>query len=217
MSDDKQPTNNEETPQQEQQPPEQDAPEQKDGQEDREQQKSLQDRLAEDDYKYIQSLREEAKRNRLEAEALQDKLKKHEEQQLADRQEWKQLAEKRGNEVAELREFKKRWEELEESTAERNKTRIEALSEDDRKLVPAYEDAIQIERWLDAFEARVKRPTPPPTDAGTQGDRAVKVSEEHQRKANVAKSYGYDISAEDIAKRERELNERRQRTNTKQE
>ncbi len=53
-------------------------------------------------------------------------------------------------------------------------TRIDAIPESQRSLVPEFEDPVKLGQWLDTNAHLLTTPTPPPTDAGVSGDRVAK-------------------------------------------
>jgi DNA repair exonuclease SbcCD ATPase subunit len=139
----------------------------------------------------IRALRAENAARRVKNKALEDQIAAAKEAELEKNAEWQQLAEERAAKIAELARDKERLEQLENAAAVSNGQRIEALPDEWRAIVPMYDDALQLEKWLDAAEKKVISSRPPvvPTGAGELGDRqpVVKLTPEQKEMARKFK------------------------------
>ena len=116
---------------------------------------------------YVEKLRQEAAENRIKLKEFQDAQLKAEEERLAKKQEWQELAEKRAAEVEALRQYQEKYQAMLDAMSERNKQRIEAIPEDMRSLVPEYDDPAKLSQWLDANWERLNaKPLVPSLNGG---------------------------------------------------
>lgn len=116
---------------------------------------------------YVEKLRAEAAENRVKLKEFQEMQANAEEERLAKKQEWQELAEKRKQEIEALRPFQEKYQAMLDATAARNKERIEAIPEEMRSLVPEYDDPAKLGQWLDANWDRLNaKPLVPSLNGG---------------------------------------------------
>jgi hypothetical protein len=90
----------------------------------------------------------------------EQEAKARREKALADQQKWQELAEEREKALGELQPYKERYEAMLERTKAANTSRIEAIPEAMRTIVPDYDDPLKLSEWLDANQEKlVKSPT----------------------------------------------------------
>lgn len=155
----------------------------------------------------------EARAKIAEFEAAQaqsaEAAKQANEKRLAEQQKWQELAESRAAELEQMGQYKTRWDAMVEKTAERNKSRFEAIPESMRSLVPDYEDPMKLASWLDAnMQTLTTKPSAPSLNGGAgggsrNGSQTTKTWQEIQQEAGalnvsphlLAQSYGVSIPA----------------------
>jgi len=101
---------------------------------------------------------------------LEQEQKQADEQRLKEQEQWKELAEQRAAQLADLEPYKAQVDEMRAALDATVKARIERLPEDQRTLVPDYGDPRKTLAWLDANEEKLTRPAAPDMDAGARGD-----------------------------------------------
>ena len=149
---------------------------------------------------YVEKLRAEAAENRVKLKEFQEAQAKAEEERLAKKQEWQELAEKRAQEIEALRPYQEKYAAVLESMRARNKERIEAIPEEMRSLVPEYDDPAKLAQWLDANWERLNaKPLVPSLNggAGANNTRGKQVTLSDDQLA-VAKKMG--LKPEDYMK-----------------
>jgi len=119
---------------------------------------------------------------------------------------WAELARQRAAELEALKPYQERAQALESIIRASNEERMARVPEDMRALIPTDYPPEKLQGWLNANERRLSKPQPPQYDAGAgagvSGAAAgVKISDEDRRAAEIARSQGFNITAEDIAKR----------------
>jgi len=98
------------------------------------------------------------------------------EQQLAEQQQWKALAEERAKKLDELAPYKVQYEAVASTLEGLLAAQLEQLPDDARDMVESMPlDAQQKLDWLAKNGAKLMRPTAPNTDAGVRGDSAQKI------------------------------------------
>jgi hypothetical protein len=168
------------------------------------------DSLPADIRKYIDELRKESASYRVAAKAREAELARAEEAKLAEQQKWQELATLREQQVKELEPERERREALEGFVRDTVAKRIEALPEAYRTLVPEYDDPVKTLAWLDANAGTLKTPRPPALDAGVRGDSSTAVPDARQvSAAQVAAQYGYSITPEQLAARQKQIEQQR--------
>lgn len=124
--------------------------------------------------KYVKELREEAKQNRIEAQEAQEQLnailekqKAAEQQELEQQGEFQKLAEERQKEIERLAGYEAQVTSLTEAAKEANAKLIEQVPEDKRGLIPEYEP-LKLQTWLNANRQLLigQTFTPPSTNGG---------------------------------------------------
>lgn len=149
---------------------------------------------------------------RLAAERERDQLKAADEQRkLAKQQEDGQLQDV----INTLKPKAERTEVLEQTLKEYLDAEIAEIPESMRDLVPEGDTASQL-KWIKSAKAKnfFKKPQAPDLDGGKQGDtaaKAVKVSDTQKQMAALAAQHGFSVKAEDLAKRQQEIEAARKR------
>ena len=118
---------------------------------------------------YVQELRQEAAKYRTELRKVQDALQGREEQELAEQEKYKELADKYRAQVDELTPVQERYNAMIEQLRESNEKRIEDLPEAMRSLVPEYDDPAKLRAWLDANADKLRKPQAPSLNGGAGG------------------------------------------------
>lgn len=121
----------------------------------------------------IKTLRAEAKRRRLDAEAADRDRLKAEAARLEADQKWQEAAQTYKQRVDDLTPKAARLAEMEQILKDSAQKRIEALPKQWRGLVPEYDDPAKTLAWLDTNAATLALPAVPNLDAGAQGDHAT--------------------------------------------
>lgn len=117
----------------------------------------------------IRQLRDENAKHRQEARKQREAADKAEREKLTQQGEWKAAYEQVTAELEPLKRKAERAEAVEAFMAKALKTRIEALPEQYRALVPKYDDPLQTLAWLDQSAALLVPPKAPSLDAGALG------------------------------------------------
>lgn len=90
--------------------------------------------------------------------------------------------------------------------------RIAALPEEWRDAVPAFEDPVQTLEWLDKVAPKLTLQRPPNLNPGGSSEHPPElVTAQAQSAAQIVASYGYTLDPAAIAKRAKELEQKRQR------
>lgn len=121
------------------------------------------------DREYVERLRRENAAYRTKANELESRFEEFEtaqakkrEEELAQQNEWKKLAEERAAKLAEYEPIKTQYETMLETLKASNAKRIESIPEDRRSLIPEYDDPSKLAAWLDANAALLSlKPTAP--------------------------------------------------------
>lgn len=126
-----------------------------------------------------------------------------EQERLKEEGRWKELAETRGTELAQVKPFQERATLLEKRMADANKARIERVPEDLRALIPTKLSTEDLADWLDANWERLTVKPAPNLDGGAGGGSgaAIIVTDADRQAAAAASASGYPTKPEDIAKR----------------
>jgi len=155
------------------------------------------------DADYVRQLRQEAAEWRTKLREMEAERKRAEEARLQEEQKWKELAEKRAQELAELQPVQKRLDTMLATLQESNKRRIEQVPEQYRSMIPEYDDPAKLAAWLDANAQLLQLPNAPTLNGGAGQDKArapkVVLTDEE---LEVAKKMG--IPAEEYARFKRE-------------
>lgn len=120
---------------------------------------------------------------------------------------WAELARQRAAELEALKPYQERAQALESVIRASNEERVARVPEDMRALIPTDYPPEKLQAWLNANERRLSKAPAPQYDAGvgaaggTGAAGGVKVTDEDRVAAEIARSQGFDIKAEDIAKR----------------
>lgn len=176
--------------------------------------------LPQDVREYIESLRSEAKKYRLEKKQVETAAQQQQREKLAADEKWQELAETYKARLAELEPLAEQLEATRSAIAEGVQRRIDALPKQWRGAVPQYDDPTKTAAWLDTNAALFTAPAVPNTGAGEQGDRkpeGVKLTPEAKHAAELAKNYGFSLKPEAIAARQREIIEQRRQAPEKDE
>lgn len=145
---------------------------------------------------YIRELRGEAASNR--------KARQEAEQRALEEQgKWKELAETRAQQLAELEPYKAQAEAYDKMIRDGNARRIERVPETERGLIPTDYSPEKLAAWLDNNWDRLTRKPAPALDAGARGGTgdAINVTDADRRQAETLKAAGYDTTPEAIAAR----------------
>lgn len=109
--------------------------------------------------------------------------------------------------IENLKPTAERAQALEKIIRDSNETRIKAVPEQIRTMIPTDYPPERLQAWLNANENLLSKQPPPNFDAGAgaggnggKGD-VVKVTDVDKRQAETAQALGHKITAEDIAKR----------------
>lgn len=118
---------------------------------------------------------------------------------------WAELAKQRAAELDALKPYQERAQTLEGIIRQSNEERVKRIPEAVRPLVPVDYPPEKLQAWLNANEGRLMRPAAPDYNAGAgaggSAGAGLTVTDQDRRLAEVAKGNGFDIKAEDIAKR----------------
>lgn len=129
--------------------------------------------LPQDVQVYIEELRDEAKKYRLEKAAAERTAKEAEEARLAQQNEWKVLAEKRAQRIAELEPVELQHREIQEAFNAGLEAKLKDIPEDVRKSrvdpVRAVMTPVAFSKWLDTILPDLKARQAPDLDAGAGG------------------------------------------------
>lgn len=121
---------------------------------------------------YIESLRSEAKKHRLEKSDAEKARQREEAARLEADKQWEALANKYKDEIDAMRPRAERVDAMEQFIAEMAQKRLDALPKQYRSLDPKYDDPLKTLQWLDANAATFALPAVPNLGAGQQGDSA---------------------------------------------
>jgi hypothetical protein len=124
----------------------------------------------------IDSLRSEAKQNRLNAKAAEKRTESEATARLEANKEWEQAASTYKKQVEALAPRAERLDAMEQFVRESAQKRIDQLPKQFRSLVPDYDDPLKTLAWLDANAGTLHLPAVPNTGAGEQGDGAGAVA-----------------------------------------
>ena len=122
---------------------------------------------------YIESLRSEAKKHRLEKSEAEKARQREETARLEADKQWEALATKYKGEIDTLRPRVDRVDALEQFVAEMAQKRLDALPKQYRSLDPKYDDPLKTLQWLETNAATFSLPAVPNVGAGVQGDAAA--------------------------------------------
>lgn len=122
---------------------------------------------------------------------------------------FKELATQRAAELEALKPSAERAAELDKVIRQLNETRIAALPETVRALVPTEYAPEKLMNWLTANESLLRAAPQPEFDMGAGGgkgkasgtDSTAKVTDADRAQAEMAKSQGFDVTPEKIAER----------------
>lgn len=115
--------------------------------------------------RYIKQLRAEAADRRKQLATFQSEAQKREQERLIAEGKWKELADARAAELAQLQPYQTRATELEAIIKAQNEARVKQIPEELRSAVPDYAPE-RLSSWLDANFAKLVRPVAPNLDAG---------------------------------------------------
>ncbi len=118
---------------------------------------------------YVQQLRQEAANYRTQIKKQEAAQQKAREAELAQKEEWKQLAEERAAQLAEYTPIKEQYEAMIDNLKASNEKRIETVPEDRRSLIPEYSDPSKLAAWLDANAALLSMKPQAPNIDGAAG------------------------------------------------
>jgi hypothetical protein len=136
----------------------------------------------------IKSLREEAKKRRLELKTAEQERQQQELERLAKQQEWEQLAKKFGAELETIKPRAERLDSIEDYINQSLQKRIDSIPASHRSLVPKYDDPLKTLEWLDANAQLLTAPRAPELDAGARGDsiKLPQLTEQEREYARLA-------------------------------
>jgi|SaaInl7_200m_RNA_FD_contig_91_292297_length_4265_multi_5_in_0_out_0_7 hypothetical protein len=123
----------------------------------------------------IRETRDEAAQRRIALKTEQEAARKRDQARLAEEGKYKELAETRAQELANLQPFQERAETLEKMIRTSNEARIEKVREDMRGLVPTDYAPEKLSGWLDANWERLLAQPAPNIDAGAGGGSGQRV------------------------------------------
>lgn len=118
---------------------------------------------------YVQQLRQEAAGYRTKLKEFEEAQRNKHEQELAEQNKWKELAEQRAAKLAELEPTAQAYAQMIETMKASNAKRIEAIPEASRTLVPEYDDPAKLAAWLDANAALLNAKPIAPSLNGAAG------------------------------------------------
>jgi len=117
-----------------------------------------------------------------ELKAAQEKAQKAqaeaERKRLEQQNEFKTLYEQAQSEIEQLKPYQERVTQLMQTTQAANETKVNALPENMRSLVPEYDDPFKLAQWLDANAEVFNKPLAPTLNGGAG-------SGQRQRPANA--------------------------------
>jgi ribonucleoside-triphosphate reductase len=132
------------------------------------------------------------------AKDLEDKLKKIEEERqkdiearLVEQQQYKELAEKRGKELAEIQAKAQKVDAYEQTLTAVYEASLQELPEDMRDLVPDELNTQQKLNWLSKNKSRLLKPISPDLGAGKRGGGGSSDVKLTPEEAEIAKRFGY--------------------------
>lgn len=120
------------------------------------------------------------------------------EKRLAEQNQWKELAEKRGAELTEAQQKASQVAEYEKTLTELLEKEIAELPQDKRGLVPAYGTTRQRLEWISTNRAIIAAPKPFDIGAGRQGGGETQKLELTPEEIQTAKAFG--MTPEEYAK-----------------
>ena len=126
-------------------------------------------------FRSIRETRDEAAQRRIALKTEQEAARKRDQARLAEEGKYKELAETRAQELANLQPFQERAETLEKMIRTSNEARIEKVREDMRGLVPTDYAPEKLSGWLDANWERLLAQPAPNIDAGAGGGSGQRV------------------------------------------
>jgi hypothetical protein len=124
--------------------------------------------------KLIKDLRKEAGDYRTARKQADEAKRTAEEAALVEQAKWKELADKRGAELEGLKPVQDRLTAYETAFKTALVKRLDAIPDEFKSLVPAFDDPVKTWDWLDANQNLFARRIAPKLDAGAQGDAASK-------------------------------------------
>lgn len=129
-------------------------------------------------------------------------------ERLAEQNQWKELAEKRAAQLAELERAAQQRDAYASAIQATNTQRMDALPEAVRALAPDYaDDPVRLSAWLDraeGFSPPDAGPPPPPNadgPAGNQRKHTPALSPGQQAAIDLARASGYSVDEEQVAGR----------------
>lgn len=138
----------------------------------------------------IRALRKEAADRRIALRKAEEDKARMEAATLAEQGKWKELAEKRAQELDALKPASERVTALEARISATNDARIKQIPEALRTVIPSDYTPEKLSEWLDANLSKLTVSSAPNTDAGARGDRIsdskVKLTEEQKQMAKRA-------------------------------
>lgn len=139
------------------------------------------------------------------AKKLEDELRKIEEERqkeieerLVEQQQYKELAEKRGKDLAELQAKAQKVDAYEQTLTAVYEASLQELPEDMRDLVPEELSIQQKLNWLSKNKARLLKPISPDLGAGKRGGGGSSDAKLTPEEADIAKRFG--MTPEEYAK-----------------
>lgn len=118
---------------------------------------------------------------------------------------WAELARQRAAELDALKPYQERAKALEDVIRESNESRIARVPENMRPMIPTDYPPEKLQGWLNANERLLMQKPAPNFDAGVGGSSGstgdIQVTDEDRRAAEIARSQGYNVKPEDIARR----------------
>lgn len=118
---------------------------------------------------------------------------------------WAELARQRAAELEAMKPYQERAKTLEDVIRQSNEARLARVPENMRSIVPTDYAPEKLQSWLNANERLLMQKPAPNFDAGVGGASGstgdVQVTDEDRQAAEIARSQGYNVKPEDIARR----------------
>ena len=126
----------------------------------------------------LEAARKEAARYRTQLRQQEKAASDAEAKRMAEEGKYKDLYESIKPKAEAAAVLQERLDAITAQTQAANARRIEAIPENMRSLVPAYDDPLKVAEWLDANAAILSKPAAPPLDGRAGGTSAATVTDE---------------------------------------
>ena len=135
----------------------------------------------------LEAARKEAARYRTQLRQQEKAASDAEAKRMAEEGKYKDLYESIKPKAEAAAALQERLDAITAQTQAANARRIEAIPEDMRSLVPAYDDPLKVAEWLDANAAILSKPAAPPLDGRAGGNGGLPALDETAIKAQAVR------------------------------